>query len=211
MSSLLDSIFQGLDFFYNSTMEVNDRIAKPFVPLAEVVYKPVELAQDMLGLNEVYAHLLVVYHFGFWLSLGLSFITNPQARRLYNAVSGLILGFYFHRVNFLFILFQIVSVYPLMAFLPRKTSWKPVMLITTVCLAVRNFFIRWHDTPSDYRVICTNIFMRTWMMCCHIIDSAKLDDPEKSKSLLDFERDLAESVRELPTFTQWCGFNLFPS
>ena len=36
MSSLLDSIFQGLDFFYNSTMEVNDRIAKPFVPLAEV-------------------------------------------------------------------------------------------------------------------------------------------------------------------------------
>ena len=186
-------------------------IAKPFVPLAEVVYKPVELAQDMLGLNEVYAHLLVVYHFGFWLSLGLSFITNPQARRLYNAVSGLLLGFYFHRVNFLFILFQIASVYPLMAYLPRKSSWKPVMLITTVCLAVRNFFIRWHDTPSDYRVICTNIFMRTWMMCSHIIDSAKLDDPEKSKSLLDFERELAESVKELPTFTQWCGFNLFPS
>lgn len=52
--------------------------------------------------------------------------------------------------------------------------------------------------------------MRTWMMCSHLVDSTKLDDPEKGKYLQDFERDLAESVRKMPTFTEWCGYHLFP-
>lgn len=28
--------------------------------------------------------------------------------------------------------------------------------------------------------------------------------------MLEFEREQAEAVRKMPTFTEWCGYNLFP-
>ena len=156
------------------------------------------------------ALLMVMHQLSFWLSLGLSYVTNLRLRMLYNCVAGLILGFYFHGVSYTFVIFQWASVYPLMAHLPRDSSWKPVMAITIICMTIRNMFMSLENGTIEFRVQATCIFMRQWMMCCHLLDSSRLDDKEKGKHMLEFEREQAEAVRKMPTFIEWCGYNLFP-
>ena len=165
-----------LDVFFAKSYELNDKIAKPFEPLAHVVYKPVDLVKDQLGVGHLVALIVVMHQLSFWLSLGLSHITNPRLRMIYNCVAGLILGFYFHGVSYLFVIFQWASVYPLMAYLPRDSSWKPVMAITVICMTIRNMFVSLENETIEFRVQATCIFMRQWMICCHLLDSTRLDD-----------------------------------
>ena len=61
MSSLYQRAVLSLDVFFAKTYELNDIIAKPFEPLAEVVYKPVDLVKDQFGVGHLVA-LIVVMH-----------------------------------------------------------------------------------------------------------------------------------------------------
>ena len=51
--------------------------------------------------------------------------------------------------------------------------------------------------------------MRVHMFMCNYVDGEKLDDPEKGKHLISYERKFAAYVRELPSFAEWFTYNMF--
>ena len=77
-------------------------------------------------------------------------------------------------------------------------------------MTIRNLFPWWDSNlDGNLRVQCTVIFMRVHMFMCNYVDGEVLDDPEKGKNLISYERKYAAYVRELPAYKDWFFYNMF--
>ena len=144
----------------------------------------------MTEVSENVATLFVTYQLGFFLCLGLTFLKDPQMRKWYSTLIGLLLGFYFHGVSYLVCILHFSCVYPLMKYLPREKTLYPVVSVAALVMIVRNFFNYWEgNLDGSLRVQCTVIFMRIHMAVCNYQDAGILDDTIKGKNLLKYERE----------------------
>ena len=98
---------------------------------------------EMTELSENVATLFVTYQLGFFLCLGLTFLKDPQMRKWYSTLIGLLLGFYFHGVSYLVCILHFSCVYPLMKYLPREKTLYPVVCVAALVMTVRSFFNYW--------------------------------------------------------------------
>ena len=123
---------------------------------------------------------------------------------------GLFLGFYFHGVSYLFVIFHFSVVHPLMKFLPKEHVYYPTVAVSTLLMFIRSFYMSWEgNLDSLPRLQCTVIWMRTIMMVSIIDDTLALNDPIRSKNLKSYEREAAERLKDIPTFFEWFHYNCF--
>ena len=137
---MLIHITESLDSFVLAYYAVNEKLRKPFMPIEEIVYKPVYALMEMQMITETTATLFVAFQLSFLFSLGLNFIKDPQMRKWYSTLTGLMLGFYYHGVSYLFVIFHLSCVYPFMKYLPREKTMLPVLFLAGLGTAIRCFF-----------------------------------------------------------------------
>ena len=142
---MIEQITESLNTFVEQTYAVNEILAQPFAPIADLVYRPVQAFMKMTDLPETTATLFVTFQISFILCLGLNFFKDPQMRKWYSTLTGLLLGFYFHGVSYLVCIAHFSCVYPLMKYLPREKTLYPVVGLAALIMTVRSFFMFWES------------------------------------------------------------------
>ena len=115
----------------------------------------------------------------FLLSLGLSLISNPSARKWYSTSIGLFFGFYVNGLGYSIVLLMFVAVYPALAFLPRNHAFTVGNAIALIFLSLGNFYVWWLGLgKSDFSFVFQNMqnFIKIHMTLVNYIDAGRLDD-----------------------------------
>ena len=142
----------------------------------------------------------------FLLSLGLTFIKTPFIRKWYSTSIGIFAGFYVYGFGYFIVIAMDVSVWPIMAFLPKQQAFWVGNAVAVTILTLSNLYAFWLGLGQTDFTFCAQVmqnFVKINMTFCNIKDSLKLDDKEKVKELTERERYHAEGLKEIPSFFDW--------
>ena len=89
-------------------------------PYTELTKLPPKMLAEMTGQDLGTCSWTLTMTTIFFLSLMLNFIKHPQLRKWYSSSIGLFFGFYVYGAGYFWVIAMFVTVWPLMAFLPRE-------------------------------------------------------------------------------------------
>lgn len=172
-----------------------------FKPLADVIYQPVDIASQMIGLPADEGRIGICLLVTFVLNLIMSHIHSPAVRKIYSTSLGLLIANYVYGASFLLVIPYSMIGYICMHVAPRVSQHIVTMVIGGLLLTSFNFYAQMQDEMGyNSSMLAMVYFVKMSIITINYRDGA--GDLDKVLT----EREMKYRLLERPILSEYCHY-----
>ena len=152
-----------MDVVIRGSYQIQDTLEPLFEPICNKIYYVESEFSEFTGLTPSQSNIFFAMNIGFLLSVGVNFLKDPETRKWYSTICGLVLGFYMHGLPYWRTIIAVTVPYLLMVLFgdDRRSARFYSIAFTTFMMGFSNFVPFWDTKLIEKSCQTCHIWMRT--------------------------------------------------